>query len=79
MRKYCCKQMEVALTYGYSWARQIEEDEEGNLYIWTYATDQEPYKEKKVKVKYCPFCGHQLDKPGPISRQDWKKMYEASH
>lgn len=48
------------MTEGYKWARQIETDENGDLYIWTYATDQTPYVEKKVKINYCPFCGGKL-------------------
>lgn len=69
MRKHCCLQMKVALTCGHKWARQIEEDENGDLYIWTYATDQYPYVEKKVKLRCCPFCGKRFTRTKIVEKR----------
>jgi len=59
--KACCALMKNALTTGYSWARQLEVDKDGDIYIWTYATDETPYKKQKVKIMYCPFCGKRVN------------------
>jgi len=76
---YCCEQMKVALTHGHSWARLLETNEAGEIYLWIYDTDQEPYERKKVKISYCPFCGKQLRPKTLITKEEWRKMQTRRH